>query len=105
MPQYDLYRNPNPETQETFPFLVDVQADLLEELETRTVIPLSHAVALTTFPMLQLMPIVAVEGKAYAVVTPQLAGIARVDLGSPAGSLAGYKHAISTALDLLVRGF
>ena len=46
MPQFDVYRNENPGTCEEFPFLVDVQAELLEELATRVVVPLAKSEAL-----------------------------------------------------------
>jgi toxin CcdB len=105
MPQFAIYRNANPGTSEVFPFLVDVQADLLAELQTRTVIPLSKAVELTGFPMAYLTPIVTFEGEVYVLMTPQLAGIARAELGPHAGSLADQQRAIFTAIDFLVRGF
>ena len=38
MAQYDLYANSNPETSETIPYLLDVQADLLDNLATRVVV-------------------------------------------------------------------
>jgi len=105
MPQFDVYRNPNPETEQAFPYLVDVQADLLRGLETRTVIPLSRAIELTSYPVAYLTPVVTFEGEAYALITPQLAGIARSDLGAHAGSMANQERAVLAAIDFLIRGF
>jgi toxin CcdB len=48
MALFTIYRNKNARTKTTFPFLVDVQSDLLEDLQTRVVIPLSKAAALTS---------------------------------------------------------
>jgi len=39
------------------------------------------------------------------LMTPQLAGVARTELGAPAGSLATERHAIVAAMDFLVDGF
>jgi toxin CcdB len=105
MPQFDVYRNENPGTCEEFPFLVDVQAELLEELATRVVVPLAKSEALIGFPTQYLTPLIAFQGQSYALLTPQLAGIARHELGPQAGSLADQEHAISTAIDFLLRGF
>jgi toxin CcdB len=38
-------------------------------------------------------------------MTPQLAGVARTDLGAPAGSLAEERQSILAALDFLLTGF
>ncbi len=105
MPQFAVYRNENPGSAEEFPFLVDVQTDLLDELDTRVVIPLGKAAELTGFPMRYLIPVVAFQGEPYALLTPQLAGISRCELGPQAGSLADQERAISTAIDFLLRGF
>ncbi|MCF8107725.1 MAG: CcdB family protein [Desulfohalobiaceae bacterium] len=40
MSQFDVHENTNPETNQTIPYLLDVQADLLETLATRVVVPL-----------------------------------------------------------------
>jgi toxin CcdB len=40
MAQFTVYRNKNPQTRSTVPFLLDIQNDLLDDLETRVVVPL-----------------------------------------------------------------
>lgn len=103
--QFTVYRNKSARTKAMFPFLVDVQSDLLEDLQTRVVIPLSRAAALTKKPVGQLTPILQFDGEAYVLMTPELAGIARSDLGPPAGSLADSRDAILAAMDFLLTGF
>jgi toxin CcdB len=105
MPQFAVYHNGNAASREEFPFLVDVQADLLEELSTCVVIPLARAVELTGFPAQYLTPVIPFQGKPYALLTPQLAGISRHELGPHTGSLADQQNVISTAIDFLLRGF
>src|SRR5262245_50141830 len=104
MSQFTVYKNKNPRSRTTFPFLVDVQADLLDELETRVVAPLTKAPALSRKPISRLTPSVEVDGENYLMITPQLAGIARSDLGAIVGSLSEQRAAIIGALDLLVTG-
>ena len=40
MAQFDVYRNPSPATRSRMPFLLDVQAGVLDSLATRIVVPL-----------------------------------------------------------------
>jgi toxin CcdB len=103
--QFTVYRNKNPRSRTTFPFLVNVQSDLLDELQTRVVIPLTRAAALTRKPVGHLMPTVQFEGEAYILMTPQLAGVARSELGPPAGNLAGRRDTIVAAMNFLLSGF
>ena len=105
MPQFTVYRNKSPRTKSTFPFLVDVQSDLLEQLQTRVVIPLTRTAGLVKKPLNHLTPALAFGGESYVLMTPQLAGVARTDLGAPAGSLAGERHAIVAAMDFLLTGY
>ncbi|HEY8053733.1 MAG: CcdB family protein [Steroidobacterales bacterium] len=105
MAQFAVYRNKNPRTRATFPLLVDVQTELLEELQTRVVIPLTKAAGLARKPLRHLTPAVSFEDTAYVLMTPQLAGIARSELGEPVGSVARQRRDIIAALDFLLTGF
>jgi len=102
MKQFDLYRNTNPRTSEVIPLLLDVQSDLLASLNTRMVIPLSRAKGLTGIN--RLMPEVSVGDETLLLLTPQMAGIARRELGEPVGSLAHLRLEIIAAIDLLISG-
>jgi len=82
-----------------------VQTDLLENLGTRVVVPLTPAsVATKRTAMQTLTPLCTVEGKPYVLVTPQLAGIAARELGPPVADLSGERARILAALDLLITG-
>jgi len=104
MAQFTVYRNRNPRTKGAFPLLLDVQSDLLDELKTRIIVPLSRASSLTKHPLERLTPIVPFEGEAYLMLTPQLAGIARAELGPAIGSLAQHRSEILAAMDFLLTG-
>jgi toxin CcdB len=103
--QFSVYRNKNPRTKAAFPFLIDIQSELLEPLNTRVVIPLTRAATLTKKPVSHLTPEISFEGDRYVLVTPQLAGISRTELGPLAGSLAKERQKILAAVDFLLTGF
>jgi toxin CcdB len=105
VPQFTVYRNKSPRTKPTFPFLVDVQSDLLDQLQTRVVIPLTRTAGLAKKPLSHLTPVLTFDGETYVLMTPQLAGLARSDLGAPAGSLAGARQTIVAAMDFLLTGY
>jgi toxin CcdB len=105
MPQFAVYRNRSSRSKGAYPLLLDVQAELLEDLDTRVVVPLSCAATLLEFPLRYLTPTVRFDGRAYALMTPQLASIARADLGPRVGTVAEQQRAITAAVDFLLRGF
>ena len=105
MAQFTVYRNKNPRTRTAFPLLVDIQSDLLEALQTRVVVPLTKAAALTRKPLTQLTPLLSFDGDEYVLMTPQLAGVGRTELGAAVGNLANERQAILAATDFLLTGF
>jgi toxin CcdB len=105
MPQFAVYRNRSSRSKGVCPLLLDVQAEVLADLDTRVIVPLSCAPPLLEFPLKYLTPPVTFDGRAYALMTPQLAGIARVDLGPHIGTVAEQQPVITAAVDFLLRGF
>ena len=105
MGQFTVHRNRSARTKGVFPFLLDVQSDLLEDLNTRVVVPLARGGAVAKRPMSHLTPLLAFEGEEYVLMTPELAGVAIADLGAPAGSLANQRDTIIAAMDFLLAGF
>lgn len=105
MPQFTVYRNKSARSKTLFPLLVDVQSDLLEDLQTRVVIPLSKTALLTRNPLSHLTPVLKFETEQYVLVTPELAALAHSELGAPTGSLAAQRDVILAALDFLLTGF
>lgn len=104
MPQFSLYRNPNPDTKAAFPLLLDVQSDLIADLGTRVVIPLAPAAAMKGKLIKTLTPVFDVDGKPYVMLTPQLAGISKQQVGAKVADLAMHRDEIMAALDLLITG-
>lgn len=101
MPQFDLFRQPG---NTRYPFLLDLQADLLRDLATRVVAPLTAVKRLNGRPIGRLNPIVEIEGKSYAILFQELAALPVKALGLAAGDLRGRRDELIAALDLLFTG-
>lgn len=84
-------------------YVVDVQADLLESLRTRVVIPLLPRGAIKV--VRDLNPIVRVDDQEYAVMTQELSAVPRSDLRRKVGSLSDRRDEITRALDVLLTSF
>jgi toxin CcdB len=104
MPQFAVHRNQHAQTKVRFPLLLDIQANFLEELATRIVIPLAPQAAWKNQKMDKLTPVVQVDGKHYIVVTPQLSAIARKELGPVVADFSGDRLEFIGALDFLISG-
>ncbi len=103
MAQYDVYRNPNPESRHTEPYLVDIQNDLLSELPTRLIAPLATIGLKLKLPK-NLCPKFLVEGREMALRPYDLAAISPKVLGRPVASLAAFSSQIIVALDVVTSG-
>ena len=103
MAQFDVYLNSNPDTRKTIPYLLDIQADLLDMLATRVVVPLVLAEKMELAAR-QLNPQFKVKGVAVVMSTAELAGITNRSLGEKVTSLKTKRDEIIAALDLLFTG-
>ena len=103
MAQFDVYLNPNPDTRKSIPYLLDVQADLLDTLATRVVVPLILAEEIGLAAK-YLNPQFKIKGVAVIMSTAELAGIPNRSLGDKVASLKSKRDEIIAALDLLFTG-
>ncbi|WP_322996584.1 CcdB family protein [Castellaniella sp.] len=99
MPRFDVYANPG-----GVGYVLDVQADVLEALNTRIVVPLMPANAAPA-PAKRLNPIFRIEAEPYVMVTQFMAAIPRAHLRSPITNLAQHDSEIMAAIDLALVGF
>ena len=104
MAQFDVYENPNEEANQTVPYLLDLQADLLDNLATRVVAPLVAA-ALVGRAVNHLNPRFKVKDSVVFMSTAELAGVPTSVLGEKIGSLKEQRSEIIAALDFLFTGF
>lgn len=104
MAQFSVYRNKNSRTKSDIPFLLNVQSDLLDHLDTRVVVPLAKAKAFAGPPSASLKPIFELGGEKYILLTPLLAGVSKKDLGAETHSLRDKSFEVIAALDVLISG-
>ena len=104
MAQFDVYVNPNEHTKKDVPYLLDLQADLLDSLATRVVAPLVRASAMGK-PIDHLNPQFQIERKTVYMSAAELAGVPVGALGEKVMSLKDQRHSIIAALDFLFTGF
>jgi len=103
MAQFDVYTNPNKETRAHFPYLLDVQDDMLDTLSTRVVIPLMPLNS-KAMSMERLNPVLNIDGEQYLASIPELAGVRKSILVQPVVNLSENRDAIIAALDVLFTG-
>jgi len=104
MGQFTLHENSNRNTREAFPYLLDVQAPLLADLNTRVVVPVANRTSLTGKPISHLCPVIEYDGQAWVLYTQQLAGVPLTALGKEVADMSGYRNEIINAIDFLVTG-
>jgi toxin CcdB len=100
--QCGVHRNVDDATGE-IPFLLDVQADLLSDLETRVVIPLVRRAAFGR-PASRLHPVFTVADEQVVMATHLLAAVRRRSLGAPIASLEARRDVIIAAIDVIWSG-
>ncbi|MGV8073256.1 MAG: CcdB family protein [Syntrophobacteraceae bacterium] len=104
MAQFDVFENPNEETSQAIPYLLDVQADLLDALSTRVVVPLAASAAMGK-AVKHLNPELTIGNTTVFMSTAELAGVPLRSIGKKVGSLKDQRQEIIAALDFLFTGF
>ena len=104
MAQFDVFENQNPSTKKEIPYLLDVQANLLDDLATHVVVPLVRASVMGKAAK-HLNPEFKINRTKVVMSTAELAGVPVSILGNKVESLAEYRREIIAALDFLFVGF
>ncbi|TIQ37323.1 MAG: plasmid maintenance protein CcdB [Mesorhizobium sp.] len=99
MARYDFYRNAG-----SGGYLLDVQSDLLEHLDTKIVVPLLPP-NVAPLPASRLNPIFRIDGEDHVMVTQFMAALTASELRAAEGNLAKHHDDIVVALDMLFQGF
>jgi toxin CcdB len=99
MAKYGLFVEPDGEG-----YLLDVQADLLSDLSTRTVVPL---IPQSSAPkaLKRLNPVFTLAGKPYVMLTHLIGTVSTAGLVESGISLAEQRGQVDAALDMLFQGF
>ena len=104
MAQLDYFANTDTDTNKIYPFMVDVQDNLLNDLNSRVVIPLTPLINLEESYPKNLCPIITIEGKDYSLLTYQISSISKRFLSHYQGTLAHNRPEIIAAIDFLITG-
>ena len=99
MARFDVYANPD-----GIGYIVDVQADLLDSLKTRVVVPLLP-VDEAPKPARRLNPVFEVEGVSHVFVTQYLATVPRAILRDVVLHLGDDAAQMTDAIDFVMQGF
>lgn len=99
MARYDVYPNPGEDG-----YLLDVQSDIIDGLDTRVMVPLLIDIP-GRRPVRRLNPVFVFEGKRLVMYSQLLSAIPDTMLGVPRGNLRRHHDEIVAALDMVFYGF
>ena len=105
MSQFTLYRNTNKSSNKTYPYFVNIQNELLSDLNSRVVIPLSRYNPHEKADAKRLCPVVTIanEGE-FVVLTHQITSVPTSLLKTEVTSLENFRYEILGAIDILFSG-
>lgn len=103
MKQFDVYTNTDSDTNQAYPYFVDVQTALLDILNSRVVIPLTTVLPNKGLPN-NICPKVEINGEQYYLLTYQITTVARSFLKKHESSLLLNRSNIINSLDFLISG-
>ena len=104
MAQFDVYKNPSTKTDKAYPFLVDVQNSVIDQLATRLVVPLTKNKTRNSLYMKNLTPEIEFEGETYLFLAQQLSSIPEDVLKDSIGSFAQSRELLIGAIDFAITG-
>ena len=99
MARFDIYRLRTGEM-----LVVDLQADLLDALDTRVVAPLLRAEAFSK-PINRLNPVIELDGGSYVLAVHLMGTISVKEIAETLGSLGARYDDVTAATDFLFSGF
>ena len=101
--QFTVYRNANKST--VYPYLLDVQSDIIDDLDKRMMIPLSPV---DKFPGKwpdRIMPIIRLtDGNDYFAIVIEMVGVPKRGIGADFCSAMAYRNEIKAAIDFVLDG-
>lgn len=85
--------------------VLDVQADLLSDLQSRVVIPLRQISQLASEALPRLRPSLRIRDETYLLGTPEIVAVPVSQLGERVANLEDQREIIVDAIDFLLQGF
>ncbi|WP_296447867.1 CcdB family protein [Rhodoferax sp. UBA5149] len=102
--QFDVYDNPSPRMRDRYPFVVDVQSDLLGSLATRMMVPLAVTTLVASELPRRLCPMFVVADKTLMLVPFEAAPLDKRLLKTQISSIPDRVHDIVAAMDAVLSG-
>jgi toxin CcdB len=102
--QFSVYDNPSPRMREHYPFVVDIQSDLLSALATRMVVPLALTRLASSELPNRLCPLLKVTDKHLMLMPFEAAPLDKRLLKKQITSVRDRAHDIVAAMDAVMSG-
>jgi toxin CcdB len=103
MAQFDVYENSSAQSREAYPLLLDIQADILRDLNTRIIVPLTPSAG--GKKPLVFTPILEIGGRKYAALFNLMASYPTAELGEGIANLADTRSILMAAYDFVIQGY
>ncbi len=104
MAQFDVYDNTSKATRKAYPYILELQNDVISEITTRIVVPLADNRYMGNEEFKGLTPKISYEDKELLILMPQIASMSTKSLKNPVGSLSHLRDEIIAALDFAITG-
>ena len=104
MQQYCVYKN-NSLTKKSYPFLLDIQSELLSYIDTRLVIPLSPMANFNNQLIKNVNAIIRIQNQDYLLLTQQMAAIPVGMIGEEVMFCEEQRQEILRCIDFLITGY
>lgn len=104
MSQFSVYKNDDKTTRKTYPYFLNVQNDLLDELNSRVVIPFSTPGSIKHRDAKKLCPLIKIGDKEFVLLTHQITTVPEAFLKSRVTEVETFRSEIISAIDLLFTG-
>lgn len=102
--QFDVFDNPSPRMRHVYPYVVEVQSDVLASLATRMVVPLAVSTLATSAMPRRLCPTITVNEKSFMFVPFEAAPLDKRLLSTRTTNVRHRAHDIIAAMDALLSG-
>ena len=101
MAQFDVYKNENQLTNQKVPYLLNIQNDILDSINTRVVIPLVKDMK----DFKGLTKEFIIENQKVYLITSQLGAVHKNELKTKVTTLQNQKEDVKNSIDFLIYGF
>ncbi|MEL6722828.1 MAG: CcdB family protein [Pseudomonadota bacterium] len=104
MSQFTVYKNEDKATKKTYPYFLNIQNNLLDELNSRVVMPFSTLASVKHRDAKKLCPVIMIEDKELILLAHQITTVPKSLLRKEIADISSFRSEIITAIDLLITG-